>query len=105
MAGTGRINFDLPDELDDIPTPSAASSRSNPLANKFTSVLSASYTDSDLRNALRMLDEKQLKNTRDTRRKLHLNAQKEVIGHNSDIVQDFGHVAQVRPVYVLDYAR
>ncbi|KAL8804502.1 MAG: hypothetical protein Q9182_002509 [Xanthomendoza sp. 2 TL-2023] len=72
----------------------AAGQRSNALSNKLTGVLSVSYTDSEIRDALRLLDLKNLQNSPDLRRRLRHDLQKEVIDCNSSIVQDFGQVAE-----------
>lgn len=77
-------------------TPSTpVAQRNNPLAAKVTSVLSASYTDSDIRDALALLDLRGLENNAETRRKLRLDVQKEVIESNGAIIREFGHVAEV----------
>ncbi|KAH8819687.1 oligomeric Golgi complex subunit 6 [Xylogone sp. PMI_703] len=68
--------------------------RNNPVAAKVTSVLSASYTDSDIRDALALLDQRGLVNNAETRRKLRLDVQKEVIESNGAIIREFGHVAE-----------
>ncbi|KAK6579917.1 hypothetical protein PZA11_007625 [Diplocarpon coronariae] len=68
--------------------------RSNPLASKVTSVLSASYADSDIRDALVLLDKRGTENNAETRRQLRLDVQKEVIESNGDIIKQFGHVAE-----------
>lgn len=70
-------------------------SRTNPLSSKVTSVLSASYADSDIRDALSLLDKRGIQNTAETRRQLRLDVQKEVIESNGDIIREFGHVAEV----------
>jgi hypothetical protein len=70
-------------------------SRANPLSSKVTSVLSASYADSDIRDALSLLDKRGLQNTAETRRQLRLDVQKEVIESNGDIIREFGRVAEV----------
>jgi hypothetical protein len=70
-------------------------SRANPLSSKVTSVLSASYADSDIRDALSLLDKRGLQNTAETRRQLRLDVQKEVIESNGDIIHEFGRVAEV----------
>jgi hypothetical protein len=70
--------------------------RSNPLSAKVTGVLSASYADSDLRDALVLLDKRNVENSAETRRQLRLDVQKEVIESNGDIIKEFGHVAEVR---------
>jgi hypothetical protein len=75
--------------------------RNNPLASKITSVLSTNYTDSDIRDALALLDSRGLKNTPEIRRQLRLQTQKDVIQSNGEIVREFGHVAEVRTKHFL----
>lgn len=70
--------------------------RSNALSNRLTGVLSSSYTDSEVRDALRLLDARGAQNVEDTRSSLKYDAQKEVIQANAQIVEDFGKVAKVR---------
>ena len=91
----GYVN-DLSENFDHKLTVASAPPKSNALSNKISTVLSASYADSEIREALRTLDEKSIKNSAETRRKLRLNVQKEVIERNGDIIKDFGHVAEVR---------
>lgn len=69
--------------------------RSSALSNRLTSVLSASYADSDIRDALETLSIRGIHNTAETRRQLRLDVQKEVVESNADIVRDFGRVAEV----------
>jgi hypothetical protein len=71
--------------------------RSNALSNRLTSVLSASYADSDIRDALETLSLRGVHNTAETRRQLRLDVQKEVVECNAEIVRDFGKVAEVSP--------
>ncbi len=66
----------------------------NPLSTKLTSVLSTSYVDSDFREALALLDERELTNSAETRRRLRLDVQKEVIDSNGEIIAEFGRVAE-----------
>lgn len=73
---------------------SGAAARSNALQNRITSVLSASYADLEIRDALSILDERGLQNTADARRNLRLDVQEELIQCNGEIVQDFGKVAE-----------
>ena len=73
-------------------TPSTAP-RSNALQNRITSVLSASYADLEIRDALGAYDERKLTNTAEARRNLRLDVQEELIQCNGEIVQDFGQVA------------
>jgi hypothetical protein len=88
---------------DGLESPLSATSptalRSNPLAAKVTSVLSATYVDSDIRDALSLLDKRGLENSSETRRQLRLNVQKEVIESNGDIIREFGLVAEVRATF------
>lgn len=97
MAAAQNYMNDAAENLDDKLTVSSAPQRSNALSNKLSSILSASYADSEIRDALRTLDERQIKNTPETRRAIRLDVQKEVIERNGDIIKDFGHVAEVRP--------
>jgi hypothetical protein len=79
-------------------SPSAvpASRGTNALSNRITSVLSASYADLEIRDALETLDSRGIQNTAETRRQLRLDVQKDVIQCNGEIVKDFGEVAEVR---------
>jgi hypothetical protein len=86
-------------------SPTAAQAlRSNPLSAKATSVLSASYADSDIRDALGLLDKRGIQNTAETRRQLRLAVQKEVIDSNGDIIREFGHVAEVCTAFLQAFA-
>lgn len=78
-------------------SPLNSQARSNPLTTKVTSVLSASYADSEIRDALSLLDQRGLQNSSETRRQLRLDVQKEVIESNGDVIREFGHVAEVSP--------
>lgn len=69
--------------------------KSSAISHKLTSILSTSFANPELRDVLRSLDEKGVLNTPEIRRHLRLDAQKEVIDRNGDIIQDFGHVAEV----------
>ncbi|OJD32690.1 component of oligomeric golgi complex 6 [Diplodia corticola] len=71
-----------------------SSQRASALSTRISSVLSASYADLEIRDALETLDAGGLKNTQDMRRQLRLDVQREVIRCNGDIVQDFGRVAE-----------
>ena len=73
----------------------AASRRGNALANKVTSVLSSSYADSEIREALRLFDIRHTSND-EYAIDLRYEAQKEVIDANARIVDDFAKVAKVR---------
>lgn len=72
------------------------SQRSTALSNRLTSVLSASYADSDIRDSLETLSLRGIHNTAGTRRQIRLDVQKEVVDSNAEIVRDFGKVAEVR---------
>jgi hypothetical protein len=79
-------------------TPSVGtfSRNTNALSSRITSVLSASYADLEIRDALETLDTRGVQNSAETRRQLRLEVQKEVIQCNGEIVKDFGQVAEVR---------
>ncbi|KAM0794427.1 oligomeric Golgi complex subunit 6 [Usnea florida] len=94
MSGIQSFANDISESLDDKLNISSVPQRSTALSNKLSSVLSASYADSEIRDALRSLDEKEIKNTAETRRRLRLDIQKEVIQRNGAIIQEFGHVAE-----------
>lgn len=81
--------------LDDVSSPLSQPQRSNALSNKITSVLASSFTDTEFRESLYYLNEEQIQNTAETRRRLRLDAQKEVIECNGDVIRDFGQVAEV----------
>ncbi|KAL4811129.1 oligomeric Golgi complex subunit 6 [Aspergillus unguis] len=68
--------------------------RSNALSNRLTSVLSVSYADSDIRDALETLSLRGVHNTAEVRRQLRLDVQEEVVDCNAEIVRDFGNVAE-----------
>jgi conserved oligomeric Golgi complex subunit 6 len=72
---------------------------STPLAAKVTSVLAASYADSDFRDALLVLDAGAVADNGETRRQLRLRLQKEVLESNGAIVDEFGQVADVGIMY------
>lgn len=74
----------------------ASAPRSSALSSRITNVLSASYADLDLRDALETLDSRNFQNTQESRRNLRLDLQQEVIKSNGEIIQDFGQVAEVR---------
>ncbi|CAD6564789.1 MAG: Golgi transport complex subunit 6 [Alectoria sarmentosa] len=94
MAGTQLYGDDLSGTLDERLIISSTPQRSNALSNKFSGVLSASYADSEIRDALHSLDENEIKNTAETRRRLKLNVQKQVIQRNGVVVQEYGNVAE-----------
>ena len=83
------------------PIGAAAGSRSNALSNKLTSALSSSYADPEIRTALGLLDARGVKNDTNTRRDLRLDAQKQVIDCNVQVVEDFGRVAEVRSTFAI----
>ncbi|KAJ5779570.1 hypothetical protein N7457_007290 [Penicillium paradoxum] len=68
--------------------------RSTALTNRLTTVLSASYADSDIRDSLETLSLRGIHNSAETRRQLRLDVQKEVVDCNAEIVKDFGKVAE-----------
>lgn len=72
----------------------ALASRSNALSSKVSSLLSASYADIEIRDALSLIDERNIENNAQTRRQLRLDVQREVIESNGVIIKEFGHVAE-----------
>jgi len=82
----------------------SAKSGANPLSSKVASVLSTSYADSEFREALTLLDERGVHNTAETRRKLRLDLQREVIDSNGEIISEFAKVAEVCILYVCPYS-
>ena len=67
----------------------------NSLSSKVSTVLSASYADTEFRESLALLDDRGIHSTSETRRKLRLDLQKEVIDSNGEIIDEFAKVAQV----------
>ncbi|KAF7503350.1 hypothetical protein GJ744_003956 [Endocarpon pusillum] len=76
------------------PSEGAVSGRNTVLSNKLTGVLSQSYADPEIRESLSILDARGVVNDASARRRLRLDAQKEVIECNGAIVQDFGVVVE-----------
>ena len=74
--------------------------RGNALSNKLTSVLSSSYADNEIRDALRLFDTRygQIDVNRDF--DLKYEAQKQVIETNARIIDDFAKVAKVDRLYM-----
>ena len=67
----------------------------DPLSQKLSSVLSTSYADADIRDALRALDRRLTHNSPDSRRQLQINIQYDVIQTNAAIVNEFSKIAEV----------
>ncbi len=96
MNGNANSTVDLADGFEGRLTTSSLPQRSNALSNRVANVLSASYADTEIKDALDILDKKEIQNTPEIRRRLRLDVQKEVIEYNGAIVKDFGHVSEVR---------
>lgn len=79
----------------ETPSLGTSSRGANALSSRITSVLSASYADLEIRDALETLDAREIRNTSETRRQIRLDVQKEVIHCNGEIIKDFGEVAAV----------
>ncbi|KAI5466524.1 oligomeric complex COG6-domain-containing protein [Mariannaea sp. PMI_226] len=73
---------------------SSAQKGLSPLASKVTSVLSTTHSDTEFRDALSLLDQRGIQNDAETRRRLRLDLQKEVIDINAEVISDFGRVAE-----------
>lgn len=95
LALGGLPNRGFPDSGLLSPPASSTSKSQAPLASKVTSVLSTSYTDTEFRDALGLLDARGVNNDAETRRQIRLNLQKEVIDSNGEIISEFGRVAEV----------
>lgn len=90
-------NHSLSYEADALGDNGSSARRGNALSNKLTSVLSSSYADSEIRDALRLYDSRYGQDEADTNHDLKYQAQKEVIEANARIVDDFSKVAKVSP--------
>ncbi len=90
-----NISEILGDDDEKIRVISIPPNRSNALSQKISGVLSASYVDTEIREALRNLDSKNAQNSPGTRRRLRIDVQKEIIDCNGGIIIEFGHVAEV----------
>jgi hypothetical protein len=67
-----------------------------PLTSKVTSVLSTTHSDAEFRDALSLLDERGIRNDAESRRRIRLDFQREVIDSNGEVIAEFGRVAEVR---------
>lgn len=88
-------DYEINDPYDDRTTATHLQQRSKVLSGKIANVLSVSYADGEIRDALRALESTNVYNTPDVRRRLHLEVQKEVINCNGEIIDQFGTVAEV----------
>ena len=99
MADTSRSvsnqEYEINDSYDDRSTASHLQQRGKVLSSKITDVLSVSYADTEIRDALRALESTNVYNTPDVRRRLHSEVQKEVIDCNGEIINQFGALAEV----------
>ena len=93
--GTLPPNSLLSPSISSPQTPTGSSKGPSALATKLTSVLSTSYSDTEFRDALALLDERGLRNDAKDRRQIRLDLLKEVIGSNAEIIHEFGRVAEV----------
>ncbi|KAF8477542.1 oligomeric Golgi complex subunit 6 [Kalaharituber pfeilii] len=66
----------------------------DPVSQKLTSILSASYSDADIRDALSVLDSRLSQNTPDSRRQLRIDVQADVIQTNASIIHEFTKIAE-----------
>lgn len=89
-------NNTIAQDIDGLGTDGSSVKRSNALSNRLTNVLSSSYADTEIRDALRLFDarygDKDIEHDID----LRYETQKEVIEANARIIDDFSKVAQVR---------
>ncbi|KAK9434451.1 oligomeric Golgi complex subunit 6, partial [Lipomyces doorenjongii] len=77
------------------PTPLSVSggSRSNLLSLKLSEILSSSYSDSSIRDALLLLGERIQENTPEMRRQFRANVEAEVIEANGQVLEQFSKIA------------
>ena len=95
-SGLNGSSHESIDVLSPIVGNSGSSKGANALSTKLASVLSSSYADSELREALRLLDIRKAQDNSAPQTDLKASVQKEVIDANGRIVNDFGDVAEVR---------
>jgi conserved oligomeric Golgi complex subunit 6 len=88
---SSNITITFDDESANLSQPQ----RSTALSNKISSILSTSYIDAETKEAFAILDERKIQNTPEARRRLRIDAQKEVIDCNGSIIRDFGRVSDV----------
>ncbi|KAL8797432.1 MAG: hypothetical protein Q9195_000248 [Heterodermia aff. obscurata] len=87
-------DYEINDPYDDRLTGTHLHQRGKVLSGKITNVLSVSYADTEIRDALRALESTNVYNSPDIRRRLHLEVQKEVIDCNGEIIDQFATVAE-----------
>lgn len=61
---------------------------------RIASVLSASYSDAETRQALAVLDARLPRNTAEARRQLRVNVQAEAIRSNAVVIRQFSQISQ-----------
>ncbi|PTD01898.1 Conserved oligomeric Golgi complex subunit 6 [Fusarium culmorum] len=79
---------------DNHPQPPATPKGLTPLTSKVTSVLSTTHSDAEFRDALSLLDERGVRNDAESRRRVRLDLQREVIDSNGEVIAEFGRVAE-----------
>ncbi|KAH0599284.1 hypothetical protein MHUMG1_03401 [Metarhizium humberi] len=75
-------------------TLAASAKGSNSLATKVTAVLSTSFSDTEFREALALIDEQEFANDAKNRRQIRINLYKDVIDSNGTIIDNFGRVSE-----------
>lgn len=78
-----------------LPVPYYPTSMDSLSQQRLSSVLSASYSDAEIRNALQVLDSRFTHNSPDFRRQLRVDVQAEVIHSNTHIVREFSKISKV----------
>lgn len=94
MESTIVNGLDSPDADHDSQT-SSVGQKSNILAAKVTSILSASYANSEIGDVLQIIDTPNTRFAPSDRRHLRIEVNKDIIDCNATIIDDFGHVAEV----------
>lgn len=95
FAGLDNLSGDTLDSPFSPGEEGQASKRATALSTKLATVLSASYADSEIREALRLFDLRDVASHEGGTHNLKALAEKEVIDANARVVDDFGHVAEV----------
>ncbi|KAK5105544.1 Golgi transport complex subunit 6 [Lithohypha guttulata] len=93
--GSTSTHYDLPATgFDATVDDNSLDRRGNALTNKLTRVLSSSYADTEIRDALRLFDARYGHKGGDDDLDLRYEAQREMIEANAQIVNDFSRVAE-----------
>ncbi|KAK9247986.1 oligomeric Golgi complex subunit 6 [Lipomyces tetrasporus] len=93
MSFVGTEDLAAADAAVKTPTSLSGGSRSNLLSLKLSEILSTSYSDSSIREALLLLGERIQENTPEMRRQFRANVEAEVIEANGQVLEQFSRIA------------